>query len=87
MKRLVVFGLVTIALVAVTFYFTQPPVVIVSSSSVEVSSTDSKAYRTKSTSAAQHELQELQTFRGATANGTLRTDHRGNLVIDMQLRH
>lgn len=87
MKRLVVFGLVAIALAAVTFYFTQPPVVIVSSSSVELSSTDSMAYRTKSTSAAQHELQELQTFRGATADGALRTDHRGDLVIDMQLRH
>ena len=30
---------------------------------------------------------QLQTFRGAQVDGYLRTDHRGHLVVDMQLRH
>lgn len=30
---------------------------------------------------------QLMTFRGATVDGYLRTDHRGQLVIDIQLRH
>lgn len=32
-------------------------------------------------------LQSLRTFKGASQDGALRTDHRNNLVIDMQLRH
>ena len=32
-------------------------------------------------------LQKLDTYRGATMDGALRTDHKGQLVIDMQLRH
>lgn len=30
---------------------------------------------------------KLNTFKQATVDGALRTDHKGNLVIDMQLRH
>ena len=33
------------------------------------------------------DLTSLQTFRGAQVDGSLRTDHRGRLVIDLQLRH
>lgn len=32
-------------------------------------------------------LLQLRTFRGATVDGALRSDHRNHLIIDMQLRH
>lgn len=32
-------------------------------------------------------VQQLATFRGAQVDGALRTDHKGSLMIDMQLRH
>lgn len=33
------------------------------------------------------DLSQLKTFRGAQVDGALRTDHKGKLIIDMQLRH
>lgn len=33
------------------------------------------------------DVTKLMTFRGASVDGYLRTDHRGQLVIDIQLRH
>lgn len=87
MKRLVVFSSVAIALAALAFFFTQPPTVVVSSSPEGGSYTRSSSYQTSTTSDADIDLKELQTFKGAAVDGALRTDHRGNLVIDMQLRH
>lgn len=87
MKRLVVFSSVAIALAALAFFFTQPPTVVVSSSPEGGSYTRPSSYQTSTTSAADIDLKELQTFKGAAVDGALRTDHRGNLVIDMQLRH
>lgn len=36
---------------------------------------------------ASESLAQLKTFQGAQVDGALRTDHKGKLVIDMQLRH
>lgn len=87
MKRLVVFSLGAMVLVGVAFFFSQPPTVVVSPSSDGEAYPESSSYQTSTTSIAEIELQELQTFKGAVVDGALRTDHRGNLVIDMQLRH
>lgn len=87
MKRLVVFSFGTVVLAGVVFFFSQPPTVVVSSPSGGEAYPDSNSYQTSTTSNAEIELQELQTFKGAMIDGALRTDHRGNLVIDMQLRH
>ncbi len=87
MKRLVVFSLVAVALAAVAFFFTQPPTVVISSSAEGETYTRSNSYQTSTTSNVEVDLQELQTFKGAAVDGALRTDHRGNLIVDMQLRH
>lgn len=87
MKRLVVFSLGAMVLVGVAFFFSQPPTVVVSPSSDGEAYPESSSYQTSTASIAEIELQELQTFKGAVVDGALRTDHRGNLVIDMQLRH
>lgn len=87
MKRLVVFSLGAMVLVGVAFFFSQSPTVVVSPSSDGEAYPESSSYQTSTTSIAEIELQELQTFKGAVVDGALRTDHRGNLVIDMQLRH
>src|SRR5690554_3901024 len=87
MKRLVVFSLVAMAVAALIYFFAQPPTVVVSSSSEGRISTDTSSNQARMTSTEQIDLQQLQTFRGAAVDGALRTDHRGNLVIDMQLRH
>lgn len=39
------------------------------------------------TSVSLPDLQQLRTFRGAAVDGMLRTDHRGELMIDLALRH
>src|SRR5690554_6583336 len=87
MKRLVVFSLVALAVAALINFFAQPPAVVVSSSSEGRISTDTSSNQARMTSTEQIDLHQLQTFRGAAVDGALRTDHRGNLVIDMQLRH
>src|SRR5690554_7873783 len=87
MKRLVVFSLVAMAVAALIYFFAQPPTVVVSSSSEGRISTGTSSNQARMASTEQIDLQQLQTFRGAVVDGALRTDHRGNLVIDMQLRH
>lgn len=88
MNRQVVFGFIVVTLAVIAVYFTRPPEVIILSSveddSVSYVSTTNKTTATDSVTV---DLQELKTFRGATVDGALRTDHHGNLVIDMQLRH
>src|SRR5690554_4113812 len=88
MNRQVVFGFIVVTLAVIAVYFTRPPEVIIFSSveddSVSYVSTTNKTTATDSVTV---DLQELKTFRGATVDGALRTDHHGNLVIDMQLRH
>src|SRR5690554_902238 len=87
MKRLVVFSLVAMAVAALIYFFAQPPTVVVSSSSEGRISTGTSSNQARMTSTEQIDLQQLQTFRGAAVDGASRTDHRGNLVIDMQLSH
>lgn len=88
MKRLVVFSVLVIGVSATVLHFLQPKPVLVSSTQPELAShNNAQTKTTNTTSAAAIDLEELQTFRGATVDGALRTDHRGQLVIDMQLRH
>lgn len=87
MKRLVVFSLVAMTVAALIYFFAQSPTVVVSSSSEGRISTGTSSNQARMASTEQIDLQQLQTFRGAAVDGALRTDHRGNLVIDMQLRH
>lgn len=87
MKRLVIFSFVAIAVAALFYFIAQPPTVVVSSSSEEQTTSGTSNYQARMTSTEHIDIQQLQTFRGAAVDGALRTDHRGNLVIDMQLRH
>lgn len=87
MKRLVVFSLLVTGVSAAVLHFLQPAQVIVSSTTELETTANSTAYKKNTTRASTHALEELNTFRGAAVDGALRTDHRGNLVIDMQLRH
>ncbi|MCD8522983.1 MAG: hypothetical protein LRY66_00745 [Saccharospirillaceae bacterium] len=53
-----------------------------------VSAPESSVNEPRAATPAGHpDVTTLMTFRGASVDGYLRTDHRGQLVIDIQLRH
>lgn len=88
MKRAQVGAVVVVAVLVAVFWndWSQPSVQVIAPSHKEFMPTGDLASSNIKDSIAER-LQQLRTFRGASQDGALRTDHRNNLVVDMQLRH
>lgn len=86
MKKYVLMGCGLVAIGAAVIWQHDTQVLVLNADSPTANAPQANSARTTAAGASFMALQQLDTFKGAQVDGYLRTDHRGQLIVDINLR-
>lgn len=86
MNKYVLIGIGVVVLGAVAIWQQDAQVLVLNADSQNANAQPNHHARTTAAGGLPLELQQLNTFKGAQVDGYLRTDHRGQLIVDINLR-